>query len=662
MSLLKRLKVAQAITLATLLPMLVAIITLTVVVIMLNKRISDEQMTEDIVKLSALFDAVAHNHAVERGLTAGFLGSGGLVGKTGVDEQRKKADAASTALLDFDVTSLNMFTSGEFSLLIQPIKEQLSERASVRQRVDNVAANNGAFDYYSELNRRSLVAIERLLLKVSDPDSAKLMNARLQLLWMKERAGQYRGALNGVFSAGQTTETRRQAIQFYVRDESIRNELFLLEAPDAWQEKLRNFEASSAWKDVDSAVQLFNSENDLSSITGPSNWFEIATARIGDINKLGYDIGQSLIQVARQKTTAVVRLKFVLIALFVIVMLPVWMLGMLVRRSISKRVALIQHFLNDVSVHKDFNHRLDDESEDEISSIIIALNQHLQDVRASLVRLREHSEHSQDALRQVRTISSTILSEAEKQFANTDQIATAMAEMSQTSLVIASDMQGATVETNAVQQRGQDGSHRVKEISESMSELDREINQTYSIVQQVSENTDGINQILQTIESIAEQTNLLALNAAIEAARAGEQGRGFAVVADEVRNLASRTQDSTVEIRNMITSLVDSSANAIKSMEHCKQLTDTTAEKVGLNADMIQSLFESVNTLNESIEKVATAAEEQSHVAEDINKNVQSVTDGSQVILTSTTDNDGVVQRMVKNFEVIYDELSQYKL
>ena len=662
MSLLKRLKVAQAITLATLLPMLVAIITLTVVVIMLNKRISDEQMTEDIVKLSALFDAVAHNHAVERGLTAGFLGSGGLVGKTGVDEQRKKADAASTALLDFDVTSLNMFTSGEFSLLIQPIKEQLSERASVRQRVDNVAANNGAFDYYSELNRRSLVAIERLLLKVSDPDSAKLMNARLQLLWMKERAGQYRGALNGVFSAGQTTETRRQAIQFYVRDESIRNELFLLEAPDAWQEKLRNFEASSAWKDVDSAVQLFNAENDLSSITGPSNWFEIATARIGDINKLGYDIGQSLIQVARQKTTAVVRLKFVLIALFVIVMLPVWMLGMLVRRSISKRVALIQHFLNDVSVHKDFNHRLDDESEDEISSIIIALNQHLQDVRASLVRLREHSEHSQDALRQVRTISSTILSEAEKQFANTDQIATAMAEMSQTSLVIASDMQGATVETNAVQQRGQDGSHRVQEISESMSELDREINQTYSIVQQVSENTDGINQILQTIESIAEQTNLLALNAAIEAARAGEQGRGFAVVADEVRNLASRTQDSTVEIRNMITSLVDSSANAIKSMEHCKQLTDTTAEKVGLNADMIQSLFESVNTLNESIEKVATAAEEQSHVAEDINKNVQSVTDGSQVILTSTTDNDGVVQCMVKNFEVIYDELSQYKL
>jgi methyl-accepting chemotaxis protein len=555
-----------------------------------------------------------------------------------------------------------MFTSGEFSLLIQPIKEQLSERASVRQRVDNVAANNGAFDYYSELNRRSLVAIERLLLKVSDPDSAKLMNARLQLLWMKERAGQYRGALNGVFSAGQTTETRRQAIQFYVRDESIRNELFLLEAPDAWQEKLRNFEASSAWKDVDSAVQLFNAENDLSSITGPSNWFEIATARIGDINKLGYDIGQSLIQVARQKTTAVVRLKFVLIALFVIVMLPVWMLGMLVRRSISKRVALIQHFLNDVSVHKDFNHRLDDESEDEISSIIIALNQHLQDVRASLVRLREHSEHSQDALRQVRTISSTILSEAEKQFANTDQIATAMAEMSQTSLVIASDMQGATVETNAVQQRGQDGSHRVQEISESMSELDREINQTYSIVQQVSENTDGINQILQTIESIAEQTNLLALNAAIEAARAGEQGRGFAVVADEVRNLASRTQDSTVEIRNMITSLVDSSANAIKSMEHCKQLTDTTAEKVGLNADMIQSLFESVNTLNESIEKVATAAEEQSHVAEDINKNVQSVTDGSQVILTSTTDNDGVVQCMVKNFEVIYDELSQYKL
>lgn len=132
---------------------------------------------------------------------------------------------------------------------------------------------------------------------------------------------------------------------------------------------------------------------------------------------------------------------------------------------------------------------------------------------------------------------------------------------------------------------------------------------------------EGIYSILQTIQGIAEQTNLLALNAAIEAARAGEQGRGFAVVADEVRNLASKTQQSTEEIATMINSLREGADRSMKAMEQSQGATDSLATAINLSNEKVLALFQRLTFVNDMNSQIATASEEQSQVISDIGHN-----------------------------------------
>lgn len=662
MQILKRLKVSHAISLATILPMLVAILLLFLLISRLNEQVEQQQTVEDIVVLSGLFDDIAHNHAVERGLTAGFLASGGNSGRDKVDNQRLKANTAADALSRFDTSVLASFSEADFRSLSSPILEQLKLRQSVRQKVDALASDNNAFGYYSELNRRALVAIEKLMLRMTDKETSLLMNTRLQLLWMKERAGQYRGALNGVFNAGKTTEARKVTILSFVNDEANRQQMFLDEAPDKYKQVLNGYANDSAWVNTLSALNSFKASTDLGNINGPDNWFGIATSRIGHIKKLGDEVGSELIEIAKENMSSAVQLRNLMLILFLLVMGPVLYFGYIVNRSISSRVSKIKSFLFNVSDAKVFDQTLADDSSDEIHDIIEALNAHIKEVQCSLYGIQQQARNSHVHLDDVNLHSKEVLDDAKEQKEITQEIATAMAQMSQASSLISGDMHEAASETNTVQTRSQAGSDCLNLINESVKELDTEINQTYQIVEEVSENTSGINQILQTIESIAEQTNLLALNAAIEAARAGEQGRGFAVVADEVRSLASRTQDSTVEIRTMISNLVESSSKAIQSMEHCKSLTDETADKVEENSEIIQSLFRSVERLNESIETVASAVEEQSRVSEQINDNIQWVAEGSQKILVATDQSNHSVKDMSDCFNEMHNEIDKYQL
>jgi methyl-accepting chemotaxis protein len=223
-------------------------------------------------------------------------------------------------------------------------------------------------------------------------------------------------------------------------------------------------------------------------------------------------------------------------------------------------------------------------------------------------------------------------------------------------------MQEAAQATETIQNRASEGRAGVHSIQSSIETLTREVRGGFDSVQQVTGQTEQIASILQTIESIAEQTNLLALNAAIEAARAGEQGRGFAVVADEVRSLAQRTQDSTEEIRSMIETLIHSSKSALTSMESCSTMATGTAEEVVKNAEMIESLLESVDAINMTIERVATAAEEQSQVTEDINQNVQMVRDRSSHISEVVDLTETEAKRAQDRFDEVLTEVSSYRL
>ncbi|MCO6060336.1 methyl-accepting chemotaxis protein [Pseudomonas sp. MOB-449] len=209
----------------------------------------------------------------------------------------------------------------------------------------------------------------------------------------------------------------------------------------------------------------------------------------------------------------------------------------------------------------------------------------------------------------------------------TDQVATAMSQMAATVQEVARNAEAAASSTEAADNRVSTGSQVVRQTLERVNQLAHAMDETTASIQRLSQDTQSIGTVLDVIKSVAEQTNLLALNAAIEAARAGEQGRGFAVVADEVRALARRTQQSTAEIERLIATLRDGVRSSVEHMQQSGSLVGLTVQDANLTEEALAGIAEAVALIHQMNQQIAAAAEQQSAVAEEINRSVTSIRD-----------------------------------
>jgi methyl-accepting chemotaxis protein len=215
----------------------------------------------------------------------------------------------------------------------------------------------------------------------------------------------------------------------------------------------------------------------------------------------------------------------------------------------------------------------------------------------------------------------------QQQQAETEQLATATTEMLNTVGSVAHNAEDAALAAENADKEAKGGQEIVNNTVNSIYSLSSEVESAASAINQLSADSESIGAVLDVIKSIAEQTNLLALNAAIEAARAGEQGRGFAVVADEVRTLAGRTQASAQEIEDMIARLQSSAADAVKTMNSGQEQTKACVEQAASAGSALQKITDAVTVISDMNKDIASAADEQSSVTQEMNQNAVTISE-----------------------------------
>ncbi|MFN3018489.1 methyl-accepting chemotaxis protein [Vibrio coralliilyticus] len=280
-----------------------------------------------------------------------------------------------------------------------------------------------------------------------------------------------------------------------------------------------------------------------------------------------------------------------------------------------------------------------------------------------MIKLQIDASQELAGLTEVMTMSMSETKEsAQEEFNEIDQLATAMSEMSSTVQTVADHAQNASSLTENASGQAESGQRFVQGTVQKISDLSKDISASAQAVNQVEESVESIGSVVGTIQGISEQTNLLALNAAIEAARAGEAGRGFAVVADEVRNLAQRTQGATVEIQDMITQLQSSASSAVELMEKSVVEAAEGVDLVTNAGSELDGIVAQVNQINDMNFQIATAAGQQSSVAEEMNQNLTNVRELVEASVTVVSELLETSEIMQKNAEALDAKITSFKV
>lgn len=303
----------------------------------------------------------------------------------------------------------------------------------------------------------------------------------------------------------------------------------------------------------------------------------------------------------------------------------------------------------------DLTVRIDYTNKDEVGDLVHWFNQFLDKLHGSISETINSIDSLSQASTQLATSSCTSKSRIQEQSQSIDQVSRSMNEMFETVRHIADYASNASAEASSANSEAETGTVVVKKTIEAIHELADEVKIASKVIDELDAHTSNVGLILDTIRSIADQTNLLALNAAIEAARAGEQGRGFAVVADEVRTLASRTQDSTQEIQQVLEELQRASRGAVEAMQRGMSKADMGVEQSSSAGDSLTSISGKVEAINVVNEQIASATEEQAQTT----KLIHGYIDETHSIATQVSEDTEVLDEITQAIEAATQQLRQ---
>lgn len=283
-----------------------------------------------------------------------------------------------------------------------------------------------------------------------------------------------------------------------------------------------------------------------------------------------------------------------------------------IRHNLAKVVDSFKSIAQD---NGDLTVRIDTNSKDEIGDLVYWFNSFMDKLQQVIKQIVDTAKPLAETASTVDALSGSSKLTAEQQQDTVEQSLMSVNEMSQSVASITNNAADAADAAKNANEEADKGHEVVNETITGINNLSENISESSSAILKLQEDTNQVNQVLDVIKSIAEQTNLLALNAAIEAARAGEQGRGFAVVADEVRSLASRTQDSTTEINEILSQLQEAAQSAVSKMEHSKNQVESSVARANEAGESLSAITEKVNVISDMNSQIAVATEQQHQIS-----------------------------------------------
>jgi len=630
--------IASRLGLIVALPLIVIIVLAVMLGQSALERSRSAETTAQLSGLSAAVSELVHRLQIERGSTAGFISSSGSQMRDVLPGFQRDTD---TALAQFRSRHQQTITADTPTAQKQvaDVESQLAQLADIRRQAQQLSIAIGESTRYYTATIDSLIQLAAGAAHYnSDPLIGQRSTALEALIRAKEAAGQERALATAAFSADWVTPEQHRTISERINRQRAFLELFGSVAGSDARAALAQIEASPELEAVKRMRNVMTERMAYGEfgIKG-ADWFATSTAYIDRLYALERQVNGEIAKLAGELVDSSTRTLYITIGLSVLAIGATLVVSALLGRSISRPLSQAVRIAEQVSSEKDFTRSIPVEGVTEVQRTAQAFNNLIGTFRHILSEARTSSEGVSSAAASISASSTQLSRSADIQAESAATVAAAATEVSSS---VSETATRAATAAELVDKASAD-THSALDIMQEMvgrvEQAASQVTASQADVQSLAASSKQIGGIVGVIREIAEQTNLLALNAAIEAARAGEQGRGFAVVADEVRKLAERTASSTREISTLIHEIQQHVDSTVDSMQ-------AAGVNVSGSLELVSRTEAALRSIGDSSERVAQSVQGMAHTIREQDIAIQQVASNAERIAAMTEENSGAAR------------------